>query len=133
MHHNFASVAHIERVLREIAPQKLVLAHMGGWKDWDTVEKELCGEEVYFDTSFSIGAYVPPEGTQLAPEKTKMLPPEQFQRMVCKHGAHKVLFGSDSPWSDQKKAVEQIRSCDFSDDELQMIFYLNAQKLFHIY
>jgi hypothetical protein len=30
MHHNFSSVAHICTVMKEINPEKFVLAHMGG-------------------------------------------------------------------------------------------------------
>ena len=107
MHHNFSSVSQIETVLREINPDKFILAHMGGWKDWNTVEKELCSENVFFDTSFSLGSYIPPEGYSLPEEKTKMLSKEQFERMVKKHGANKILFGSDSPWSDQKRRLRE--------------------------
>ena len=132
MHHNFASVAHIQNVLRQIAPEKFVLAHMGGWKDWDEVEHALCGENVYFDTSFSLGAYEPPQGITLPKEKTAMLSREQFQRMVLKHGAEKILFGSDSPWSDQQRAVQQISSCGFSPEQEEYIFWRNAKELFGI-
>ena len=132
MHRNFAPVAQIQTVLNEINPDKFILAHMGGWKDWDTVEKELCGENVFFDTSFSLGSYVPPEGCKLPEEKTKMLSKEQFERMVKKHGADKILFGSDSPWSDQKKEIERINACSFSNEEKEQIFFKNAKGLFGI-
>ena len=29
--HNYSSVAHILKLLKEVAPEKLVLAHMGNW------------------------------------------------------------------------------------------------------
>lgn len=132
MHHNFASVKQIENVLKEIAPEKFVLAHMGGWKGWDEVEKELCGENVYFDTSFSLGKYEPPKNVFVPEEKRKMLSKEQFKTIVEKHGYDKILFGSDSPWSKQKTTIEKIKESDLKEEKLDMIFSLNAQKVFSI-
>lgn len=129
-HHNFASVEHIETVLTTIHPDKFVLAHMGGWKGWDSVEKELCGEDVYLDTSFSLGSYVPPQGVSVPPEKRKMMENAQFCRMVQKHGFDKILFGSDSPWSDQAQSVAQIRQSGLPAEALEHIFYKNAQRVF---
>ena len=132
MHHNFASAAQIESVLREIAPDKFVLAHMGGWKDWDTVEQELCGENVYLDTSFSLGAYVPPSGCTVPFEKRQMLSTTQFSAMLEKHGADKILFGSDSPWSDQTQSLATIKSCVTDNEALERILYRNAKAVFGI-
>ena len=132
MHHNFASVGQIENVIKEIAPEKFVLAHLGGWKGWDEVEKELCGENVYFDTSFVLGEYVPPENVFVPEEKRKMLSGEQFARIVKKHGYDKVLFGSDSPWSEQSETIEKIKNCDLDESKLDLIFSENAKRIFGI-
>ena len=62
--HNFASVPMILRVLREVRPTRLILAHMGGWQAWDEVERELAGAPVWLDTAYSLGPVgltVPPE------------------------------------------------------------------------
>ena len=132
MHHNFASVKQIENVLNTLFPAKFVLAHMGGWKDWNSVEKELCGENVYFDTSFSLGAYVPPKGYDVPEDKRQMLSKSQFIRMIQKHGADKILFGSDSPWSAQAKSIQSIKNCRFTAEQEEMIFYRNAKRIFGI-
>lgn len=132
MHHNFSSVEHILTVIKCVAPEKFVLAHMGGWKDWDSVESDLCGAPVYFDTSFSTGAYTPPDGTVLPPEKTKLLSKEQFARIIRKHGCDKILFGTDSPWSEQSRAVRDIKMQAFSQRETEMIFEKNAKNVFRI-
>lgn len=132
MHHNFASAEQIENVIKEIAPEKFVLAHMGGWKGWDEVEKELCGENVYFDTSFVLDEYEPPKGVIVPPEKRKMLSKEQFKRIVEKHGYDKILFGSDSPWGEQKETVEKIKNCSLDESKLENIFSINAKKVFSI-
>ena len=67
----------IARAIRDTAPRKLVLAHLGGWKEWDAVEELLAGEEVYMDTAF-LEDYISDE---------------QLVRIIRKHGAGKILFG----------------------------------------
>lgn len=132
MHHNFADVAQICTVLKEIAPSKFVLAHMGGWKGWDDVESTLAGENVYMDTAFVLGSYEPPEGTYVPPEKTRMLSNEQMKRLVEKHGYDKILFGSDSPWSDQQRTLKQLSDCGLDSAKLPLIFGDNAQRILAI-
>ena len=58
-----------------------------------------------------------------------VFPIEKFKKMVYVHGADRILFGSDSPWDDQKKAVELIRECDFSDNDTDAILGGNAARL----
>ncbi len=79
-------------VIDEIKPKKLVLAHMGGWKQWDRVEKLLCGQDIWLDTAFSL----------------EYMDKEQLYRIIEKHGYDRILFATDSPWSDQKDYVERI-------------------------
>ncbi len=132
MHHNFSSVAHICTVMREINPDKFVLAHLGGWKGWDEVEKTLAGENVYLDTAFVLGEYVPPEGVFVPEEKRKMLSGEQFIRIVKKHGAEKILFATDSPWSSQKETLTRVKALITDKNDLEKILGNNAEKLFDI-
>ncbi|MDE6024669.1 MAG: amidohydrolase family protein [Lachnospiraceae bacterium] len=103
-------------VIRETEADKLVLAHFGGWKLWDEVEELLVGQKVYFDTSF-IQDYI---------DKS------QFERIVMAHGADRVLFATDSPWSGQKASIDWIKSCDFDENVKEKIFHINAEKLLQL-
>ncbi|MBQ7740519.1 MAG: amidohydrolase [Eubacterium sp.] len=132
MHHNFASVGHICNVIKEVNPDKFVLAHLGSWKDWDEVEKTVAGENVYMDTAFVLGNYEPYDYMNVPEEKTRMLGKEQFERIVKKHGADKILFGTDSPWSEQKRTIKKVNACDFTADEKELIFSKNAKRVFSI-
>ena len=100
-------------VIDELQPPKLVLAHMGGWKQWDAVENYLCGKQVYFDTAFC----------------SPYMSTEQFERIVKKHGADKILFATDSPWDSPEKTVEWMERARLSEEEKKRIYEGNAQKI----
>lgn len=129
--HNFSSVAHICSVLKEVAPEKFVLAHMGGWKDWDTVETTLAGENVYLDTAFVLGHYTPPDNIVLPQEETAMLSDEPFQRLCEKHGYDKILFATDSPWSDQTQTLERVKTL-LPPQHHAAVLGENAATLYHL-
>ncbi len=44
--HNYSSVAQILSVLKEVQPEKFVLAHMGNWARWEEVERDLAGAQI---------------------------------------------------------------------------------------
>lgn len=109
----YAAVERIKRAVREVKPRKLVLAHLGGWKEWDAVEELLVGEDVYFDTAF-LEDYID-DG--------------QLFRIIRDHGAERILFGTDCPWSGQRESVERLEKLPLSEEEKRLIFSENATKL----
>lgn len=126
---SFASPRHILSAIEQVHPQKLVLAHMGGWACWDEVERDLAGAPVWLDTSFSITPIRPPEDSPHAGQEAAQMDLQQFLRIIEKHGAHRILFGTDSPWSEQKEALHAVCSSGCSPGQLQLILGENAKKL----
>ena len=59
----------------------------------------------------------------------KYCPKDLFEFIVKKHGADRILFASDSPWSDTAEAADMIRSCDLSEEDKQKILHVSAEKL----
>lgn len=112
----YAAVSRIAAAIRETAPKKLVLAHLGGWKQWDEVEEVLAGENVWLDTAF-LEDYITGE---------------QLLRIIRKHGAEKILFGTDCPWSGQGESVGRLKRLPLSEAEKEKIFAENAKKLLGI-
>lgn len=107
----------LRRVLDcHVSGEKIIAAHLGSWDAWDDVEKYLVETPVYFDTSYTLSC----------------IDKEQFVRIVKNHGSDKILFGTDSPWRNQGKTAEQLSSVGLTDEELENIFYKNAQKLLKI-
>lgn len=117
-HSSIDRVSNLLNVLRidERPEAKIVLAHTGGWNNWDEVEAILVGRNVYFDLSFSL----------------PMLSVEQMVRIIKEHGCDRILFGTDSPWSGQKQSVAEISALDLDQEELEAIFYKNAMRLLNI-
>lgn len=127
--HNYASTAHILQVLKEVAPEKFVLAHFGNWACWDDVERDLAGANVYFDTAFAIGAITPNPEAGKPPILTTNTDNEQFVRIARKHGIEKILFATDSPWEDQKDYIDRINSMALTETEKKQILGENAANL----
>ena len=91
----------------------LVVAHLGGQSEWNDVEKYLVGENVYLDTSMGFWLY----------EK------EQFLRIYQNHGAEKLLFATDTPWSNAKREVELFNALPIPEKDKQLISFGNAKRL----
>lgn len=101
------------RVLDVVPGLTAIAAHMGSYLMWDEVEKHLAGRDLYFDTSYSLAD----------------MGPERMVELMRKHGTDRILFATDSPWSDQASEVENIRSLPLTDDEKAAIMGGNASRL----
>ncbi|MDO5134501.1 MAG: TatD family hydrolase [Eubacteriales bacterium] len=110
----FCSPDMILHVLEETAPPRLILAHMGNNENYEEAEEKLCGKPVYLDTAYSL----------------MHMPEEQFVRMVHLHGAHRILFGTDAPWTSQEECVKKLRDMPgLSTQEKEQILWQNASIL----
>jgi len=118
------------RAVKQVGPVTLILAHMGGWRCWEEAAELLSDTGVYLDTSFSLGR-IPGEGWY-SPEEAALLSDHQFVAMVRTFGAHRILFGSDSPWTGQKECLSRLRSLPLTEEELDAILGGNAQKLLQL-
>lgn len=103
----------ILRVIREVSPKNLVLAHYGSFDMWEEVEELLAGKEVYLDTAFTAG----------------YIKDEVFVNILKKHGADRILFATDSPWSGQKESLQFLRSLAIERKDIDKILGQNAGKL----
>ncbi|MBQ8800165.1 MAG: amidohydrolase family protein [Lachnospiraceae bacterium] len=101
------------KVLREVKPEKLVLAHCGGWRLWEEVMEVLAGEQVYMDTAYSMGH----------------ISEEMFLSLCRRHGVDKMLFATDCPWGNPKQDVDTFLSMPLTKEEQELILYKNAERL----
>lgn len=116
-------------MLDAVKPRKFVLAHMGGWGCWEEVEECIAGRDVWLDTAFALLPIEPAPGTVRSREENPPLSGEQFLRMVRHHGADRILFGTDSPWSGQRQMVAAIRGSGLNVQEQEAVLGGNAGAL----
>jgi predicted TIM-barrel fold metal-dependent hydrolase len=102
-----------KEIIRKYSDLKLVLAHYGSNEMFDEVEELLCGERVYFDTAFIL----------------RHIGKEKFIKILEKHGADRILFATDSPWSGIKEDLDIIRSFGLDEATEQKILCDNARAL----
>ena len=104
------------RVIKEMRGGIIIAAHLGGHAQWDGVEKYLCGTNIYLDTSMGF----------------EYFSNDQFLRILKKHGADKILFGSDAPWSNAKTEIEHIKNLPLTESEKNLILSGNAKRILNI-
>lgn len=103
----------VKKILGNIPGLKLIATHMGGHAMWRDAQELLIGLPIYLDTCYS----------QYALGKKGM------ECMIKKHGADRVLFGTDSPWKSAKDEIEKIYALDLPPGDKDRILYKNAMDL----
>lgn len=107
-----ASPDKIANIARNFKNLKLIAAHLGGYQVVDDVLEYICGKQIYIDTSF-----------------IQTVEHSKVTKMLNNHSSDLVLFGSDSPWNDQKKQIEYLDDYNLSAAQLEKILYKNAELL----
>lgn len=95
----------------------IIAAHMGSFHQWDAVEACLAGRpNLWMDTSFA----------------ADWMSSERFCRLARRHGIERILFGTDSPWTDFTKARDAVICSGLTEAELRAVFWENAAKLYRL-
>lgn len=126
---DFVTPTHIRRAYEQVHPEKLVLAHMGGWGDWETAEEMLAECKVYLDTAFSLSPLRSNTDDISNSKSYAPLSREQFLHMVKTFGTDHILFGTDSPWSDLTESLKLVRESGLNPTELSAVLGENAARL----
>lgn len=108
-----ADPVRVRRVLDAFPDLRLVCSHLGAWEDWDEVERHLIGRPIYLEISYSLNT----------------LPAARAGELLLAHPKDRLLFGTDSPWEDQKTAAERVSAMGLSADLLESLFFRNASAL----
>ena len=93
---------------------KLIAAHMGGFMQSEKVLELLVGTNIYFDTSLS---------------SIRASEHENLYKILDTHDENRILFGTDTPWTDPAAEIAFIENAPISDEKREKIFYKNAKKL----
>lgn len=95
---------------------KIILAHMGGYLQWQLVEKCLVQQNVYFDLAFC----------------KNVIDRDMLIRIIKNHGSNHILYATDSPWAKQNDMIEYVKGLPLSETDKENIFYRNGAKLLDI-
>ena len=99
------------RMIRDITRQfprlRLMACHFGGYKILDDAEEMLAGADVVLETSW--------------PPSLATIRPERVRDLIRKHGAERVVFGSDWPMTSPAEEIRAIEALGLSDDETAMV------------
>lgn len=103
----------IVKVLDTFPALKMITTHLGAWDHWDESRRLLIGRPVYMELSYALD----------------FLDPETARRMITGHPREYLLFGSDSPWSDQGNTLRLLRQLDLDPDLYWKIVRDNGERL----
>ncbi len=106
------AVAAAEQMAREFPTIKFIFGSMGGenWKRAIACDRVL---NVVLETSGCFDS-------------------EKIEEAAARFGAHRILFGSDVPFSDAASALALVRSSGIPEDEIAKILGENARALFKL-
>ena len=111
-----ADAAKIMDVVQTFPELKLVTTHLGGWRDWDCVEKHLLGRPVYMGISYSFS----------------FIGMERARRFLRAHPPEYILFGSDSPWGSAETTLRDLMALELGEELNRRICFDNAARLLEL-
>lgn len=104
----------LAKVHRDFPSLCMIAAHMGGEGVFDATERHLLGRDIFLDTSFVL----------------RLMPPGLLERFMKKHPVDRILFGSDSPWTDQAEELRFLMDLPYlSATKMEKIAGGNAARL----
>ena len=82
-------------------------------EDWEEVRRHLLGKPIYLETSFSM----------------PLLAAEKAREILLAHPQDRILFGTDSPWTDQGEELARIRALGIGEERERCLLWDNARCL----
>lgn len=109
--YDYSSPARLKKVLAAFPDLVVNAAHMGAWSLFDIGYDYLASERCFVDTSNSM----------------VLVGARHMKELVHLYGASRVMFGSDFPMWDPVTELEHFLSLGFTDDELDLMLWRNAE------
>lgn len=105
------------RTIRQVSERfpelKLVATHLGAWQQWDEVRRYLLGRPIHMEISLAM----------------EDLGDAASREMLLSHPAEYLLFGTDSPWSDQATTLSRLKGLCLPQERLSRMVCRNAADL----
>lgn len=104
----------IMRVIERFPSLKLVTTHLGAWNQWGEVEQFFLGKPIYMEISFALDF---------------MNNDSAVKNIFKNHPSEYILFGTDSPWTEQQKTLSLFKSLQLGEEKENLILRENALNL----
>lgn len=112
-HDRVCDAAKMRRLSEDLPGFKLVATHFGGWSDWDEAERHIIGRPIWLDASMT----------------SPFVSRDRLKRMALAHPAEYLLFGTDSPWTDESAELAIWKGLGMPEGWLERFFGGNAARL----
>ena len=99
-------------VINKFPSLKLVTTHLGAWEQWEEVQQFLLGKPIYMEISFSLEFLN-----------------DTVKNIILNHPPEYILFGTDSPWTEQPKTLSLLKGLRLGEEKERLILRENALKL----
>ena len=106
----------LARALPYFEGASTIAAHFGGYLLWREVLEHLCGQDIYFDTSYC----------------ARKIPPPWAKEINEAHGPARILFGTDLPWADPLDEINFTRQLCGDEEDARAVLGGNAAGLLGI-
>lgn len=108
-----ADVERVRRIAGEFRDLTIIATHVGGWRQWERIDVLTGCENIYTETSMTLTE----------------IDDDAFVRAISRFDEDRLLFGTDSPWTDQKEMLERTLRLDIPDRLKEKMLYGNAAGL----
>jgi len=133
---DLASPERVRRLHETVPDLRMLACHMGGWRRWEDALEHLAGRPIYLETSMTLPCSAKPSAPPCVAgfaeqgatqgEAEGRCEPALVERLLEKHPAEYLLFGTDAPWADQAREVEKFLALGISREALRRAAWENA-------
>jgi predicted TIM-barrel fold metal-dependent hydrolase len=99
--------ANLRFALDSVPDLRLIACHFGGYHLLDEAEELIVGSRAYLETSW--------------PPRLAELDRDRIRSLIRRHGADRVIFGSDWPMADPGAEIEAVRALGLEPHEVDAI------------
>jgi len=115
--YDYSNPQRLVNIMRTFPDLVVDAAHLGGWSIYDVGfdilhAQSLDFDRLYVDVSSSFA----------------WIGRRHMRELIRKWGVDRVLFGSDYPMWNPRVELNELMCCDLTDDELEQILHLNAER-----
>lgn len=108
-----ADVERVAKIANQFPDLTIVATHVGGWRQWERAGILAPHGNIYTETSMTLSE----------------MDDAAFLKALSMFDEDRVLFGSDSPWTDQNEMKERTMRLRLPARKLEKLMALNALEL----